>query len=271
MERSIRSLLEPLVRLVIRRDITHGQLSDLLKRVYVDVARGELAVPGERLTISRVAVRTGLTRKEASRLLDEESDHESTARRRIGRAARVLSAWVRESRYADGRGGPISLPFESTSGPSFSELVRLHGADVTPRALLDEMLRVNAVRQLKDGRIRPIERAYVPRADEVQKLEMLGTDVADLIATIDHNITELDREPFYQRKVAYDNLRSDYLPALRALVSERAQDLLEYLDREMSAQDLDLKPSDEAIGGSRAMIGIYYYEENGDDEDAKSS
>ena len=64
----------------------------------------------------------------------------------------------------------MSLPFEADSGPSFSELVRMHGADVTPRAVLDELLRVNAVRRLKDGRIRPVERAYVPQADDEQKL-----------------------------------------------------------------------------------------------------
>ena len=265
------TLLKPLVRLVLKRGLAFGQFSELVKRAYVEVARDDFAVPGRKPSVSRIAVLTGLTRKEAKRVLaDADSAGGAAARRRINRAARVVSAWVTEPDYHDGRGAPGSLPFEDDEAASFSSLVREHGADVTPRAVLDELLRVGAVQRLKDGRFRLVERAYIPEADEAEKLAILGSDVADLIAAIEHNLEPGSGAPFYQRKVAYDNLPPGYLAKLQKLVRARAQALLEELNEDMAAHDLDLAPDEGEPGGSRAMVGIYYFEakneEDGDEE-----
>lgn len=267
LARAVVTLLKPLVRLLLRRGVAYGQFSELAKRAYVDVARSDFAVPGRKLTISRVAVLTGLTRKEAKRVLEADpSEAGASPRRRINRAARVVSAWVTDPAYHDGRGGPGSLVFDGREA-SFSSLVREHGADVTPRAVLDELLRVGAVEHLQDGRIRLVERAYIPRADESEKLEILGTDVADLIASIEHNLDPERDASFYQRKVAYDNLPAEYLPRLQERVRAQAQALLEQLDREMAAHDLDVSPREDAAGGSRAMVGIYYFQEESEEHD----
>jgi len=264
---ALRVLLRPLVRLVLRRGMAFGEMAEILKRAYVDVASTELAVPGRRPTISRIAVLTGLTRKEAARLVEEARlGSTDVGRRKINRAARVLSGWIQDSDFADGRGGPASLPFEAERGPSITELVRRHGADVPARAALDELVRVGAVRQLKDGRYRPVERAYVPHGAVDEKLAILGTDVADLISAIDHNLEDAQSTPFYQRKVAYDALPPEYLPELRRRVDVEAQKLLEQLDREMSEHDRDVVPGS-SPGSHRAMVGIYYYEEANDDAD----
>jgi len=272
LEQAVVTLLRPLVRLVLKRGMAYGQFAELVKRAYVESARTDFGVPGRKLTISRVAVLTGLTRKEASRLMqEEESGPEPGARRRINRAARVVTAWIDDPTYRDGRGGPASLPFESESGPSFSSLVADHGADVTPRAVLDELLRVGAVDRLKDGRLRLVERAYIPQADEAGKLEILGTDVADLVASIEHNLDPEGGKPFFQRKVAYDNLPGDYLSRLRALLERKGQRLLEELNEDMARHDRDVVGESDGTAASdaddrhRAMIGIYYYERENDE------
>lgn len=267
LSRAIVTLLEPLVRLVLKRGMAFGQFSELVKRAYVEVAQKDFAVPGRKLTISRIAVLTGLTRKEAKRVAQSEGGDETAAsRRRVNRAARVVSAWVAEPDYHDGRGGPASLGFAYSDDPSFSSLVQEHGADVTARAVLDELLRVGAVEHLKDGRIRLVERAYIPQADESAKLEILGTDVADLIGSIEHNLEPEHERSFYQRKVAYDNLPAAWLPALQEMVRTRAQELLEELNEEMAAHDLDVAPEQDAKGGSRAMVGIYYFQEENEED-----
>jgi hypothetical protein len=271
LERALFTLLRPLVKLGLRKGLACGELVAVLKRAYVDVAARDFVVEGRKQTASRISLLTGLTRKEVARLLSEGGDeHTWRDRSRVNRAARVLSAWTQDPDFADRRGAPASLPFESDEGPSFSELVRRHGADVTPRAVLDELSRVGVVGRLKDGRIRPLERAYIPQNDEGEKLTILGTDVADLIAAIDHNIHEPAAEPFYQRKVAYDNLPEQYLPALRARVRKDAQALLESFDAEMARHDRDTHGQHDSPGGKRAMVGIYYYEDDRDDEDDTS-
>jgi hypothetical protein len=264
LERALRTLLTPLAKLALRRGLAFGELAELLKQSYVEAAKRQIESEGKKGSISAISVLTGLTRKEASRLAspDVEGD-ERHDRGRVNRAARVLAAWVREPEFLDGRGAPASLPFESDREPSIHSIVRRHGGDVTPRAVIEELLRVGAVRQLKDGRYRPVERSYVPHSDDESKITILGTDVADLISTIDHNLADDTEEPFFQRKVAYDNLPPAYLPKLRALVRRDAQSLIETLDADMARYDLDLNP--EAGAGDdrpprRAMVGIYYYE-----------
>ncbi len=262
LERAVLALLAPLVRLLLKRGVSCGEFFALAKRAYVDVAQRDFQLAGRKQSTSRIALLTGLTRKEVSRLTAETSaSHSSHDRARVNRAARVLSAWVQEPAFADGRKQPRSLSFEDGTGVDFSGLVRKHAGDVPPRAILDELLRVGAVRRLKDGRIRPLERAYVPATDEAEKLAILGTDVADLVASIEHNLDGGGDEPFYQRKVAYDALPSETLPSLRKLVRRDAQKLLERLDREMSRRDTDLPPGADQPPLRRAMVGIYYFEE----------
>jgi len=267
LERAVVALLRPLVRLVLKRGMAFGQFAELVKRAYVEAAEEDFTVPGRKLSISRVAVLTGLTRKEASRLMQEEPPvSEAQARRRVNRAARVVSAWAVEGEFRAADGSPLDLPFDSAEGPSFGRLVARHGADVPPRAVLDELLRVGAVVRREDGRIHLVERAYIPAGDEAAKLEILGTDAADLIASIEHNLEPGAAVRFFQRKVAYDNLPDDYLPALRALLADKGQMLLETLNEDMARHDRDVTGETDGGPRRRAMVGIYYFEDESDDE-----
>jgi hypothetical protein len=100
----------------------------------------------------------------------------------------------------------------------------------------------------------------VPIGSEVEKVSILGTDVADLLTTITHNIADHASEPFFQRKVAYDNLPIEALAELKPLVNQRAQELLEEFDRWLAARDRDINPEVKGSGRQRAGIGIYYFE-----------
>ena len=56
LERAIIALLKPLVRLVLKRGVAFSQFAELAKQVYVEVAKKDFAVPGRKMTVSRVAV-----------------------------------------------------------------------------------------------------------------------------------------------------------------------------------------------------------------------
>jgi hypothetical protein len=260
---SVRKLLRPLVRVLLRHGIPHQTFSEFAKQAYVDVAAEEFRLAGRKPSISRISLLTGLTRKEVSRRL-REKEAPSKPAERYNRAARVIRTWVREADFHDGSARPASLEVEGEGG--FAELVRRSGVDLPARAVLDELLRVGAVERTRTGRFRLVHRAYIPHDGDADKLEILGTDVADLIAAIDHNMTSPREEAFFQRKVAYDNLVASCLPELRVRAGRRAQTLLEHLDRFMAEHDLDANPDAGEDGGRRAVLGIYYREEPpGDD------
>lgn len=258
---AIRTLLQPLVRVLLRNGVPFAAFMEHAKRAYVEVALHELGIEGRKPSLSRASVITGLTRKEVSRLAALADSGNQEVAERYNRAARVISGWVRDRQYRDGRGGPASLPPEG--GPrSFAGLVRRHSGDMPPRAVLDELLRVGSVRELRDGRIQLVSRSYVPRTGEREKLAILGTDVATLISTIDHNLTCPPNETFFQLKVSYDNLTEESLPRLRRESAKRAQRLLEQLDRIWARNDRDTGPNVHGTGRKQAMLGIYYHEDD---------
>ena len=254
-------LLRPLVRILLRNGVPYGSFADLAKRVYVDVAMDEFGIQGRKPTISRVSIITGLSRKEAKRVKGLSYPKDTEAVERYNRAARVISSWVRDKRFSDSKGQPADLPIEG-DGASFSELVKLYSGDVPVRAILDELVRVGAIERLPDTRIRLVTRAYLPKTEEDDKLSILGTDVRDIIGTIDHNLRCNSAESFFQRKVSYDNLPAEVLPKVRSFTASEAQALLEKMDRWLSKHDRDINPSVGGTGRKRAGMGIYYFEEN---------
>jgi hypothetical protein len=255
---AVTKLLRPLARILLRNGIPYRTFADLAKRVYVDVAADEFGIPGRKQSVSRMSIITGVSRKEVSRVLSLPEPRADDASQRYNRAARVISGWRRNSDFLDPQNQPAELRIEG-SGSSFAELVRRFSGDVPFRAVLDELLRVGAVERVGQDSIRLIQRAYLPKTDAAGMLEILGTDVNDLIATIDHNLTV--QESFFQRKVAYDNLPIEIIQELRQLSAARGQALLEELDRWLAQHDRDTNPSVRGSGRIRAGIGIYYFEE----------
>jgi hypothetical protein len=258
---ALRRLLRPLCRLLLRQGVPFAALEEIAKQVYVDVAMKEFGLPGKRPTAARVSVLSGLTRKEVQRLLADDGQS-LELQLQYNRAVRVLGGWVRDADFLDAQRQPLPLPLEG-DGASFAQLVRRYSGDMPMRAVLDELLHAGSVAERPDGRLMPVARAHVPRHDDAAKLAILGGDVADLIATIDHNLQHGATDPRYQRKVLYNAIPARDLPAFRKLSADKAQQMLEALDRWLARRDAaqpDLE-DDPALPRSRVGLGIYYIEE----------
>lgn len=258
-------LLRPLVRILLRNGISYGTFAEIARWVFVDVATEDFGIEGRKQSVSRVSVLTGLSRKEVTRVqqLPRPDDQETIEQH--NRAARVIGGWLHDEAFQHG-GEPHALPFEDGER-SFSELVRRYSGDVPARAVLDELLRVGAVEREADGRIQLKARAFIPQGSQADKLHILGTDAAALIATIDHNLDPAAEHPFLQRKVAYDNLPDQALAQFRGLAGEEAQALLLKLNDWLAQHDRDNNPHVEGSGRNEAGIGIYYFERPVKDED----
>jgi len=252
-------LLRPLVRLMLRHSMPFAAFEELAKKVYVDVALTEFTIPGKKPSMSRASILTGLTRKDVQRLIDTDIAESATTAEQYNRAARVLTGWVRDPDFVDARGQPRAIKID---GPmSFATLVKRHSGDMPVRAVLDELLRVGAIAQSDNGRLEPMQRAYVPQQGALEKLRILGTDTADLIDTIDHNLEHGAKEPRFQRKVMYHGIPNQALPAFRKLSATQAQALLESFDEWLAAHDVDDTTDQDPATHSRVGVGIYYFEQ----------
>ena len=261
-------LLRPLVRLLLRNQVPYGAFADLAKWVYVDVAFREFSVPTRKQTASRVSVMTGLTRKEVESLKKIATPDDGAISHEYNRAVRVINGWMYDPRFLDKKGQPALLPIEGEN--SFFALVKDYSGDATPGAVLDELVRTGAVEKRENGSgyVRLNNRAYIPNESEEEIIHILGTDVALLLQTIDHNLREGKTNPYYQRKVAYNNLPVEALERFRSLSAERAQALLEEMNHYLSQHDRDTNPQSHGTGRKHAGIGIYYFEEDVNEENS---
>jgi len=270
---SVVKLLRPLVRILLRYGISYGEFAEMARWVFVNVAERDFGISGRKQTISRISVITGLNRKDVTRLTKTNIYEDKTAFGVINRAGRVIGGWVKDRSFHDHKGVPAALPLDG-GGKSFTELVKLYSGDMPVRAVLDELLRIEAVKKNEDNTVSLLTRAYIPKNIDVEKIAILGADAADLMATIDHNLA-VQRQPFFQRKVVYDNIPSEAVADFKEISAAEGQLLLEKLDVLLSGQDRDCNPGIEGSGRKRLGIGIYYFEENisdtGDKEKGKKT
>lgn len=259
ISQALSQLLRPLVRILLRQGIAFDSLSELLKQAYVEVADKEFGLPGKKQTVSRISTITGLTRKEVTRIQQLDAIDISEINQQFNRAARVIVGWISEDDFLDAQQQPLALSLEQ--GPhSFNELVKRFSGDIPPRAIADELMRVGAIEQTHDGKVKLVQRAYVPLNDMGEKIKILGTDVSDLIQTIDHNI-QGQQPAHYQRKVCYNAIPKSRLPELREKLNVLAQQNLEHMNDIMLQYDSDANKQVEK-GSARAGVGIYYFEED---------
>ena len=258
LRKAIRQVLRPLVKTMLQHGLPFKVFMEEAKRMYVEVAGAEFSLAGRKQSAARVAIITGLSRKEISRIHNTPSPDSSDNSHPVNRAARVISAWAGDPEFQDDNQQPLSLPFDGDS-PSFTELVRKSSGDMLVRAMLDELVRVDAV-EVTDHKIRLINKSYIPVKSELEKLRILGTDTALLVETIHHNLQKDVDEPFFQRKVYYDNLPEDALCEIRFLARKHGQEIIELLDKRIQKHDRDVNPDVRGEGRYTAGVGVYYFE-----------
>lgn len=274
---AVRAILRPLVRQLIAHGVTYPAFSRLAKEVYIEVGTRHFTLPFKRQTDSRVALVTGITRKEIGQIRRGQAPPPSDAIT-LGNtlAARVVGRWLAGPPYAAEDGTPFGLAYEAPPGaPCFVGLVAEIGGDIPPRAVLDELLRVGAAKLNPRGDVQLAERAYVPAAGVEEKLAMLGTDAAELIEAIVHNVERPSTDPFLQRTVRYDNIGADGLAALRTRVRELGASFAQRANQLLAGYDRDRTPTAPAGDRMRAVVGVYYYdtavETRGEAEEERSS
>ncbi len=258
-------ILRPLMRVLLRNGIACAAVRELMRRAAVGVAREDFGLDGKSPTQARISVITGLSRKEVARLLNELETAGRVPVEERRRAAIVLGAWRRDPDFCDEHGEPLRLPLSGDI--SFAELCKRHSGDMKPRSIADELVAAGALEEV-DGLLTMTTGGYVPAKDPMELVRMLGTDTAEFIETIDHNLRAQEGEArLYQSKVHYDTVPAGCEEEFRRYAAERAQALLVDLDRWLSARDRGDQPAD---GERRISLGLGAFHIVGDspyDED----
>ena len=258
LQLALQRLLLPLAKLAVARGVPYAVLDESLRRAVVAVAHA--AHPGlpEHRRASRVSAATGLHRREVNRLIEQASVPASQAPPRSP-AAMVFAHWQSAKRYRTQAGAPRVLP-RTGDAPSFESLAHEVTRDVHPRALLEELLRLNlASLDAKRDTVALSATAFVPRGDEARMLGYLGANAGDHLQAAVENV--LGREPTHlEQAISADGLSADSLAALRPLIIEQwrrlSGEMVPLLER-MIETDAKRPPGQPA---HRVRVGLYGFD-----------
>ena len=262
--RAVIAILKPLLRVLIRHEITVGDFNELARQAYVDVAWRDFALPGKRQTYARVAILTGLSRKEVVRLSKRRERAGTLDKPSPNRAQRVVDGWLRDEDFLTAKGRPRVLPIRGPSG-SFRDLVARHSGDVTHGVVLEELEHAGIV-TVDEGRarVRLETQGYVPRTDELGKISIMATCAADLLDSAAHNVVGAAPAPRFQRQVTQPDLSPAAAERFFADCEPLSADYLAELNRRLAA----LRDEDDATAPRcRVGIGVYAVYHTPADED----
>lgn len=254
--------MRPIARMMLRSGIGYPQFAELAKMAFLREAQADKDGRGRATNLSRVAIKTGLSRKEVARLSNQQSkaDKSLSSMRMVDfqslHAERVLQLWHTDPRFVDRRGAPKDLHFMD-GGATFGSLVKAAGGDLPAGAVRAELLAAGAVAETEDGGLRPLKRHFVP-ADVGEELLVGFTHmIIPVLEGVARNTDERCPTPFIQRLVYSDRLSPDAAPVFRRVAREQVTGFVQSVDDWLSANetaDLDEKPS------CRYGIGVFYYE-----------
>jgi hypothetical protein len=254
-------VLKPVARILLRYGIGFREFSEIAKIAFVDVASSDYGLRGRPTNISRIAVMTGLTRKEVRRLRDKIEDGEQTVVVKHTPMWDILHYWHADREFLDTDGRAAKLPFAGNHG-SFSSLVRRFGGDIPPGAMRTELKRVGAIREDENGRLVVLKRYFRPKGDHESLISLLIHAVYPTIAALSHN-TDPDRiGSTWPQRVAFTKaVRKSDVPRLKRVSSDRIVAFTESIDDLFMAYETlnenDIKEEEKTT----LAVGVFYFED----------
>ena len=229
----MKGTLAPIARTLLRHGVTAHEFARWADAAFVQAAISLLREQGTEPSFSRISALTGIHRHAVSTLLGGadgsgpgDPDEKEYQRHRL---ARVLTGWFEDPAFTDKRGHPLILPLDGPR-PSFAELARAYSGDIYPGIILDELLRVGAIRQRKDGSVEARSRRYTSGGMDAASVGHADVVAADILRTLEHNMRSEPARRRYEDSAIAARLPGDVVPMLSRLLERRAAAFLDDLE-----------------------------------------
>ena len=254
------AFLRPVARLLIKNGIGYREFSELVKTTFVEVASEDYGIRGRQTNMSRVAVMTGLSRKEVKKIRESLPTERLAIPKRTRRPEFLLTLWHSDPDFLDQHGQPRVIHFEGES-VSFRELARRAGGDIPPKAMLNELVRAGSV--VKEGdKLRVSSRSYVPEPHDPEGVLFAGGALRDLASTIVHNLECDDlNSRFFERRVYSDRLPASQRLRFKKLAHEKSELLLKDFHAWLSEREVNSNEGDDEEVTRRLGVGVYFFDD----------
>jgi len=255
--KSCRYLLLPVVRFVLRHGVTIAEFEELTKDAYVEVARQDYGIDGRPTNNARVAMLTGLSRREVAKVRDRLLEGGLLADDSQGnRISQILTGWHVDTEFTDKNGQPKVLPATGPKG-SLPSLLKRYAGDLPHGAIRKEMQQRGLIEEQADGSFRVMKRDYVFSDLDPESVNRLGVALHDHGATLEHNLNE-ERvaAPRFEAMADNASIKPSTYKAFHKLVEERGLSFLEEMDGWLSENEIETS-TDSNAHTVRLGVGVY--------------
>ncbi len=250
------ALVRPLLRFCFRHGVRIGQLFEAIKQSAVQVAREEISASGDKASISRISLMSGVHRKDVTAIVRDTKPPQMNS----DVCRRVIGSWRTAKRFTTKNGVPRKL---SHKGPDseFAALVRSVNREVNPYSILYELERVGAI--TRDGDFAQLLASeYVPIGKLKENFEIVSTDIENLIRAVEENVLHPSTPPHLHLTTSFDNIVPAALPEIRQWLIEQGALLHRQTRNYLSQFDRDLNPTLDCSGGrARVTLGALSFTE----------
>jgi hypothetical protein len=267
---AFRYLLKPLVRMAVQNGVSFTEFSAALKRAYVDVAIGKVKGAETAVAVEGIHVITGIETREINRMLLDEARADSVELDAQGQSPlpRILNAWHTNPLYTGPYGVLIDLEFARSSPggrKSFSDLAEECCPGVSPRALLDELIRTGCVKDVGSGFYRAVTRSYLPDPLSEESIRLVAQVVHNLCETLQTNLrrdSRLDHGLLQRTIYTRTGLKPEAMQRFDSYLRKRGLLFAEEIDDWLSKNH----EREASVGSVKTGVGIYHYVVNDEDE-----
>jgi hypothetical protein len=254
----MKDCIRQLATLLLRQGVTAHEFAQWSNEAFVLAAISLLKEQGADPSFSRISAMTGLHRHAVSTLLGGVEGKRPTEVQpkeyQRHRLARVLTGWYEDPEFTGPDGRPRVLQLDGPS-PSFAELVRAYSGDIYPGIILEELERVGAVRQRKDGSLEARSRRYVMGGSDSDSLKHADVVASDVLKSLEHNICAGQAQRLFEDSAIVDDLSPEVIPRLSRLLERRAAAFLDDLEGWLDDADR-VSNGDSAPSGVRAGVRV---------------
>lgn len=226
--KNVMAALEPIVALLLDGGINVHAVTHHIRWLAAHQCAERHRQLGKKPSVSRIAAATGLTRAEARQLLNSSAPFSGTTNIEPKNTDRVAAAWRNDPDYLEANGDPRPLSYNGPS-PNFCDLVKKHGGDIPPRAMLKELLTSNRVYE-------PSSDLYLPKNDgqsqtSLESIQAFGSHLNALGTTLLENVRSSPLPNRFERLITISNLTSQGAVKIKREITRRSATFAQSIER----------------------------------------
>ena len=225
--KALSQLLEPLTGFAFDSGISVREFHAILRAAAVRSVAARQLEALRRVNISGIAASTGMSRAEISKILRSEprSSSEKDFNRYQQSTNKILSAWQQDPNFNTVNGQPAELKIYGR-GSTFESLVKVYGKGIPTRAMLDELIRIEAIEIRPTQTIRLKTGMAVEKGMTPQIIKAFGDRVSELIHVLLGNMRNTKNSAFVAT-LANVKVAGTQIPLLRRDISVKSAEFLE--------------------------------------------